>query len=63
MTQIALSDAIQQIRDELREAILEGKDQDIIFTSNSIDVEQWGRIGSTGQMRKGLQGELASAEV
>jgi hypothetical protein len=39
MPQIPLADAIQQLRDELREAILEGKDQDIIFTPNSIDIE------------------------
>jgi len=38
MTQIPLSDAIQQLRDELRQAILEGKDQDILFTPNSIDI-------------------------
>jgi hypothetical protein len=37
--QIPLSDAIRQLRDELREAILEGKDQDIIFTPNGIDIE------------------------
>jgi hypothetical protein len=39
MTQIPLSDAIQQLRDELREAILEGRDQDIVFTPNSVDIE------------------------
>src|SRR5271166_2873506 len=39
MTQIPLSDAIQQLRDELRVAILEGKDQDILFTPNAIDIE------------------------
>ncbi len=39
MTQIPLSDAIQQLRDQLRDAVLEGKDQDIIFTPNSIDIE------------------------
>jgi hypothetical protein len=39
MTKIPLSDAIQQLRDELREAILDGKDQDIVFTPNGIDVE------------------------
>ena len=39
MAQIPLSDAIQQLRDELREAILDGKDQDIVFTPNSIDIE------------------------
>jgi Trypsin-co-occurring domain 2 len=37
--QIPLSDAIQQLRDELRKAILEGEDQDIIFTPNGIDIE------------------------
>jgi hypothetical protein len=39
MTHIPLAEAIQQLRDELREAILEGKDQDIVFTPNSIDIE------------------------
>jgi hypothetical protein len=39
MTDIPLSDAIQQLRDQLREAILEGNDQDIVFTPNSIDIE------------------------
>jgi hypothetical protein len=37
--QISLSNAIQQLRDELRQAILDSKDQDIFFTPNSIDVE------------------------
>ena len=32
MTQISLSDAIKQLRDELRDAILDGKDQDIVIT-------------------------------
>ena len=39
MIQIPLSVAIQQLRDQLRDAILEGKDQDIVFTPNSIDIE------------------------
>jgi hypothetical protein len=39
MAEIPLSDAIQQLRDQLRDAVLEGKDQDIVFTPNSIDVE------------------------
>jgi len=39
MTQIPLSDAIEQLRDQLRGAILEGKDQDIVFTPKSIDIE------------------------
>lgn len=37
--QIPISDAIQQLRDELREAILEGKDRDIVFTPNGIELE------------------------
>jgi hypothetical protein len=36
--QIPLSNAIQQLRDQLREAILEGKDKDIGFTPNGIDI-------------------------
>jgi Trypsin-co-occurring domain 2 len=37
--QIPLADAIQQLRDELRKAILEGQDKDIVFTPNGIDIE------------------------
>ena len=37
--QIPIADAIQQLRDELREAIIEGKDQDIVFTPNGVDLE------------------------
>ncbi len=37
--QVPIAVAIQQLRDELREAILEGKDKDIVFTPNSIDLE------------------------
>jgi Trypsin-co-occurring domain 2 len=37
--EIPLADAIQQLRDQLREAILEGRDNDIVFTPNGIDLE------------------------
>jgi hypothetical protein len=37
--QIHLSDAIQQLRDELRTAILEARGQDVVFTPNSIELE------------------------
>jgi hypothetical protein len=37
--QIPIADAIQQLRDELRGAILEGRDQDIVFTPNGIELE------------------------
>lgn len=53
MTQIPLSDAIQQLRDQLREAILEGKDQDIVFTPNSIDI--WSDFQGRGKGRRRLQ--------
>ena len=35
MTQVPLSEAIQQLRDELREAIIEGADKDIVFISET----------------------------
>ena len=34
--QIPLADAIQQLRDELRNAVLEGADKDIIFTPRAL---------------------------
>jgi hypothetical protein len=37
--QVPLADAIRQLRDELREAILEGRDKDIVFTPNGIELE------------------------
>jgi hypothetical protein len=39
MPEIPLSEAIQQLRDQLREAVVEGADKDIVFTPNSIDIE------------------------
>ena len=37
--QISISDALQQLRDELRKAVLEGENQDILFTPNSVEIE------------------------
>ncbi|RKF35852.1 trypco2 family protein [Paraburkholderia fungorum] len=37
--QIPISEAIQQLRDELRQAILEGEGQDIVFTPNGVEIE------------------------
>ncbi len=37
--QIPIASAIDQLRDQLREAILEKKDRDIVFTPNSIELE------------------------
>ncbi len=36
---ITLADAVKQIRDDLRQAILEGKGQDIVFTPRGIELE------------------------
>jgi hypothetical protein len=37
--QIPIAMAIEQLRDQLREAILEGRDKDVVFTPNGIEVE------------------------
>jgi hypothetical protein len=37
--QVTLADAIHQLRDDLRGAILEGKGQDIVFTPRGIELE------------------------
>jgi hypothetical protein len=39
MVDVPITDAIQQLREELRKAILEGKGQEIVFTPNEIEVE------------------------
>lgn len=36
---ISLSEAIHQLRDELRQAILEAQDQDVIFVPQEIELE------------------------
>jgi Trypsin-co-occurring domain 2 len=37
--EIPIADAIAQLRDQLRACVLEGKDQDICFTPDKIEVE------------------------
>jgi len=37
--QISLSEAIRQLREELRKAVLDGMDEDILFTPNAIEIE------------------------
>ena len=37
--QIPISEAIQQLRSDLREAVVEGKNQDIVFTPNEVEIE------------------------
>src|SRR4051812_12088845 len=36
---ITLAEAIKQLRDDLRQAVVEGKNQDIIFTPRGIELE------------------------
>ncbi len=36
---VTLAEAIKQLRDDLRQAILEGKGQDIVFTPRGIELE------------------------
>ncbi len=37
--QIRLSEAIEQLREELRGAVVEGRGKDIVFTPQSVEVE------------------------
>jgi Trypsin-co-occurring domain 2 len=37
--QIPIADAIHQLREQLRQAILDGRDQDIVFTPNGVEIE------------------------
>jgi hypothetical protein len=53
--QITLSDAIKQLRDELREAILEGKDKDIVFTPNGIELELGLTFGTEAKAGGGVK--------
>lgn len=39
MRRVPLADAIQQLRDELREAVLEGEGQQIVFTPQNVELE------------------------
>jgi hypothetical protein len=49
--QIALADAIQQLREQLRAAVLDGRDQDIVFTPNDIQIEL--SVTFTGEAKAG----------
>jgi hypothetical protein len=53
--QVPLSDAIQQLRDELREAILEGQGQDIVFTPNGVDLELGITFGTEAKVGGGFK--------
>jgi hypothetical protein len=55
MVQIPLSDAIAQLRDELRKAVLEGRDKDIVFVPNSIELELGVTFGTEAQAGGGFK--------
>ena len=37
--QVTLVQAIQQLREDLRQAVIEGRDQDIVFTPRGVELE------------------------
>jgi len=51
--EIPVTDAIRQLRDQLREAVLEGKDQDVVFTPNSIELELSVNFKAEGDLKAG----------
>ena len=53
--QVSLAEAIQQLREQLREAILEGKDQEIVFTPNEIDLELGVTFGTETKVGGGFK--------
>jgi Trypsin-co-occurring domain 2 len=53
--QITLADAIKQLRDELREAVLEGKDEDIVFTPNGVELELGVTFGTEAKAGGGFK--------
>ncbi len=54
-TQIPLSDAIQQLRDELRGAIIEGRGKDIVFTPKSVELELSVTFGTEAKVGGGFK--------
>jgi hypothetical protein len=53
--QIPLADAIGQLRDELREAVLEGRDTDIVFTPNGVELELGIEFGAEAKAGGGFK--------
>src|SRR4051794_33247048 len=39
MHQVTIAEAIDQLREQLRQAVLEGADKDIVFTPEKVDIE------------------------
>ncbi len=52
---IPLAQAIQQLREQLRQAVLDGSDQDIVFTPDKIELELAVRFNSEVQVGGGLK--------
>jgi hypothetical protein len=53
--QIPLSDAIAQLREELRKAVLEGHDQDIVFVPKGIELELGVTFGTEAKTGGGVK--------
>jgi hypothetical protein len=53
--QMSLAEAISQLRDELREAILEGKGQDVVFTPEHVELELAISLGTELKAGGGLK--------
>ena len=53
--EVPIADAIQQLRDQLREAILEGNNQDVVFTPNGIDLELGVTFGAEAKAGGGFK--------
>lgn len=52
---IPLSQAIQQLREELRQAVLDGNDQDIVLTPDKIEVELAVRFNMEAKVHGGFK--------
>src|SRR4051794_34655389 len=52
---ISLADAIRQLRDDLRQAVVDGESQDIVFTPRGIELELAITFGTETKVGGGLK--------
>src|SRR5262245_50853157 len=52
---IVLAEAIKELRDDLRQAVLDGKGQDIVFTPRGIELELAVTFGTEAKAGGGLK--------
>ncbi len=53
--QVSVADAIRQLRDDLREAIVEGEGKDIVFSPNSVELELGIEFGTEAKAGGGVK--------